>query len=197
MATQKEIKSRYMDIICNEVWVGNESMQKYAEKQFYVGVELANEDLYVIDKPSIQKDFCFGYGMYGCDWNNDYDRAAKVANHARTNEDYFIQENLSEFNRKIEILKDSRYVAYKYIAYTGQESGSKLKAYTTCHSWEDPEEEPWKWSNLKDVELMTEDEINAIVNGYEQAKTMFTKRLNTYLKRYGLSKLNVWTYLRD
>lgn len=25
----------------------------------------------------------------------------------------------------------------------------------------------------------------------------FEKRLKTYLKRYGTSKLNIWTYLRD
>ncbi len=197
MATQKELKNRYMDIIRTDVWADSESMQKYAEKQFYVGVELDNGDLYVIDKPSIKKDFCFGYGMYGCDWDNDYDRAAKMMQHAQTNEDYFINENLSEINRRITELQDDRYEAYKYLNYCSQPSGSKLKAYTLCHLCDNPEYNPGRWSNLKDLEKMTEDEINALVNGYEEAKTMFTKRLNTYLKRYGLSKLNVWTYLRD
>lgn len=197
MATQKEIKSRYMDIIRTDVWADSERMQKYAEKQFYVGVELANGDLYVIDKPNIKKDFCFGYGMYGSDMNNDYERAAKMMNHAQTSEDYFIKENLDEFNHRIETLKDERYEAYKYLHYCGQPIGSKLKGYTVCHVCDNPEYEPGRWSNLREVEKLTNDERAALINGFEQAKEMFTKRLHTYLKRYGLSKLNTWTYLRD
>ena len=42
-----------------------------------------------------------------------------------------------------------------------------------------------------------EADIQAIIDGLEVVKKQFEKRLNTYLKRYGLSKLNVWTYLRD
>ena len=31
----------------------------------------------------------------------------------------------------------------------------------------------------------------------EEVSKKFAKRLNTYLKKYGLEKLNVWTYCRD
>ena len=31
----------------------------------------------------------------------------------------------------------------------------------------------------------------------EEVKKAFIKRLNTYLKKYGLSKLHTWTYLVD
>lgn len=41
------------------------------------------------------------------------------------------------------------------------------------------------------------DLLDALIKGYEVVKEQFIKRLNTYLKRYGLTKLNVWTYLSD
>lgn len=200
MATQKELKNRYMDIIRTDVWADSERMQKYAEKQFYVGVELDNGDLYVIDKPSIQKNFCFGYGMYGRSDDEDYDRAAKMMHHAETDEQYFIDENMSEFNQRIQKLEealDEKREAYKYLSYCGQPEGSKLKTYTACRICSNPEYEPWQWSNCRDLEKLTEKEIQALIGGYKAAKEMFMKRLQTYLKRYGLSKLHTWTYLRD
>ncbi len=199
MLSQKELKTKYMDIICKEIWQDS-GMQKYAEKQFYYAVELNNEDIFVIDRPSIKKDFCFGYGMYGCDTNNDHDRAAKLMHHAETNEQYFIDENMAEFNERISYLEkalDGKYEAYKYCSYIDQPSESKLKCYTTCNVCSNPEYEPYRWNNLKAVEKLTLDEIKALIDGYQEAKKMFMKRLQTYLKRYGLSKLNTWTYLRD
>lgn len=194
---QKQIKEKYMEIIRTEVWPNSPHMQTFEEKQFYYGVELANGDIYVIEKPSIKKDFCFGYGMYGADLNNDQKRADAVAQKVRESQEYFIKENLSEINQKIEMLMSSHHVAYKYLNYTGQQSGSKLKAYTVCHLCDGPEYNPVRWTNLIDVERLTDEEINALIDGYGVVKGMFTKRLNTYLKRYGLTKLNVWTYLRD
>lgn len=200
MVAQSELRGRYMAIICTEVWPGSTSMQKYMDKNFNYAVELENDDIYVIDKPSIKKDFCFGYGYCGMSTLEDDRRAARVAEHARTSEDYFIEENLKEINdriKRLEEAKEGKYVGYKYCNYTGQPNGSKLKAYTLCYSWEGPEDEPYKWERLTDVEKLTEKEIDALIHGYEIVKSEFTKRLNTYLKRYGLSKLNVWTYLRD
>lgn len=195
--TQKEIKEKYMNIIRTEVWPNSPKMQDYAEKNFCYGVELDNGDIYVIDKPYIKKDFCFGYGMNGICDNDDMDRAGNMAQHAATSEEYFIKQNLEEIDRRLELLKDSRYVGYKYCAYAGQEHGSKLKAYTICHLCDGPEYDPSRWNRLIDVERLTENEINSLIEGYGATKAIFTKRLNTYLKRYGLSKVNTWTYLRD
>lgn len=195
--TQTDLKEKYMKIIRTEVWPSSTRMQEYSEKEFYYGVELANGDIYVIQRPEIKKDFCFGYGMNGICDDEDMDRAGNMAHHAATNEEYFIKQNLEEFDRKISLLMDSRYVGYKYCAYSGQKHGSKLKTYTMSHLCDGPEYNPSHWNRLVDVERLTEDEIRALIDGYGVAKGMFTKRLNTYLKRYGLSKVNTWTYLRD
>ena len=44
---------------------------------------------------------------------------------------------------------------------------------------------------------LTKTEIKEILDVYKKQKENFTKRLNTYLKKYGLSKLHTWTYLVD
>jgi hypothetical protein len=49
----------------------------------------------------------------------------------------------------------------------------------------------------KKGEQLTQDEINRIIEGFQEVKKAFTKRLNTYLKRYGLTKVHSWTYLSD
>jgi hypothetical protein len=36
-----------------------------------------------------------------------------------------------------------------------------------------------------------------IIEGYEQVFADFVKRLQSYLKRYGLTKLDTWTYWID
>ena len=48
-------------------------------------VELENGDIVVIEKPTIKKDFCFGYSDSRYD-TEDYDRANEMAAHARTSE---------------------------------------------------------------------------------------------------------------
>lgn len=197
MATQKELKERYMDIVTTEIWSGSQRMIDYAKKEFCYAVELNNGDLYVIDKPRIKKDFCFGYGWNGVSTGDDADDAYSMARNARENTDYFMRENLEDLDRKIDDLKKTMVEAYKYLAYTGQKEGSKLKSYTVVKMWDNPENDPGRWERLKDVEQLDKSEIKALIDGYEEVKKMFMKRLNTYLKKYGLSKVNSWTYLRD
>ena len=43
----------------------------------------------------------------------------------------------------------------------------------------------------------TIEDIKLILETLEAEKAKFLKRLNTYLKRYGLSKIHSWTYLVD
>lgn len=42
-----------------------------------------------------------------------------------------------------------------------------------------------------------EEDKHLIIEGLELEKASFIKRLNTYLKRYGLSKVRTWSYLVD
>ena len=189
--TQKELKLKYMNIIRTEVWK-SEHMQKYAERECAYIIQLSNGKIICLDKPKIQKDFCFGMGMYGICTEEDQDRAESMAAKARNDKEYFISENLKEINARIEDLRESKNV-YVHAQYFGQKDDSDLVTYYCAKSPFDLDMVPNKTKLIK----IDNADIQAIIDGLEVVKKQFEKRLNTYLKRYGLSKLNVWTYLRD
>ena len=51
-----------------------------------------------------------------------------------------------------------------------------------------------KWGTYSE---MSEEDKKLVIAMYEEEKEKMSKRIDTYLKRYGLSKLNVWTYWVD
>lgn len=197
---QKKLKEKYMDIICKEVWVDSVQMQEYARKKCEYVVELSNGTIIDIDKPSIETNFCFGYGMYARSTDEEIASADACAENAKTNTDYFIEENMKQITDNIAILKETltgKTEVYTFVRYDGAPDTSSLMGWKVCKIWDNPENEPWQWSNLRTVRKLGNDDIQRIIVGYEEVGKRFRKRLQTYLKRYGLSKLNVWTYLRD
>lgn len=143
-----------------------------------------------IEKPSIETSFCFGYGYCGVSTEEDMQDAARMADHARTNEDYFIAENLHGLNGYIEALGDDSYAAYM----TGS---NELVQLHFCRQWEAEQQKRWAENgNYTFIEL-SQGERKEIAGYYGIEKDRFTKRLRAYLKRYGLSKVQSWTYLSD
>lgn len=198
--TQKELKEMYMDIIKNEVWQDDEHMQEFARKQCDYVVELSNGNIIDIDKPRIEKNFCFGMGMYATYTQEELEAAEELAENARKNVDYFIKKNMEQITEKIDCLKEAlenKREVYTYVHYTGQPDYSELVAYSCVRICDNPEFAPYRWSNLQAVRKLSNDDIQAIIEGLEEVAKKFMKRLNTYLKKYGLEKLNVWTYCRD
>lgn len=200
MRTQKELKEKYMNIIKTEVWQDSERMQEYARKQCDYVVELSNGKIIDIEKPRIKKDFCFGMGMYATYTQEEFEAAEDLAENARTNVEYFINENMKQITEKIGYLKealDGKKEVYTYVHYSGQPDNSELVTYSCVGRSGNPEWAPYRWVNLKAVNKLSSDDIQAIIDGLEEVGKKFMKRLNTYLKKYGLEKLNVWTYCRD
>ena len=200
MRTQKELKEKYMNIIKTEVWQDSERMQEYARKECEYVVELSNGNIIDIEKPRIEKNFCFGMGMYATYTQEEFEAAEDLAENARTNVEYFINENMKQITEKIGYLKealDGKKEVYTYVQYSGQPEDSDLVAYNSVRICDNPEYAPLRWSNLQSVKKLTNEDIQAIIDGLEEVAKKFMKRLNTYLKRYGLEKLNVWTYCRD
>lgn len=193
-AKQIELKNKYMHIINTEVWPHSKSMQDYAAKTAAYIVELENGDITDIDKPRIETRFCFGAGYCGMSTKEEWNEAAAMADHARTSQEYFISENLKELDYYISQLSDYANIkAYKRVKYNGSPADSKLKAIDLCRYWESPR----TGHNEESPAELTIAEREAIIAGYQEVKKAFIKRLNTYLKRYGLSKIDSWTYLVD
>lgn len=200
MENQKELKEKYMEVIRKEVWIDNRHMQEFARKECAYVVKLLNGNIISLKKPKIQKDFCFGMGMYATYTQEEFERAEGLAEKARTDVNYFIQKNMEQVTNEIKYLKEcleGKKECYTFTQYSGQPDKSILKSYNTVRICDNPEYSPVRWASCKDVKKLDSDDIHAIIDGLDEVGKRFMKRLNTYLKKYRLEKLNVWTYCRD
>lgn len=142
-----------------------------------VGAIKMQGGFYFIEKPSISNRFCFA------DEGPDYDLYCELIEDDKKMAAYFKKSNLAEFDRYI-----------KRITNTEQ--------YADTRVW-------WrKWTNEislcfysngvdKNYTLCTDEEKALILKGLQFGRELFEKRLDAYLKRYGVSKLHTWTYWRD
>ena len=183
MRTQKELKDQYKEYVLKVEH--SPSIQKYCIQNCGYLVELSNGKIVVLDKPQIETRFCFGYGWCGSDRENDEDRADALYQKATTDPNFFLKENMVRINDEIFRLVDAAH--HPDNRCTIRKSDKPFVRYG-IRSWIDLTDE---------FEVLREDDINKIIAGLEEVKKAFDKRLHTYLKRYGLSKINAWTYLRD
>lgn len=190
-------KKELMEISKDEyfkVWGNNSNMIEYCTNKDILGIQFKS-GLLTIEKPDIETSFCFGYGYCGMSTIEDYEDASNMAQHAKTNEQYFIDENLKDYNERISNLKECLESDFEKVVFQSKYiKTSNLINYTIANQWE-IDNEPYRFNNI--VSIATDEEINAIIEMLEQAKALFEKRLNAYLKRYGLSKIRSWTYLSD
>lgn len=198
--TQKELKQVYREEL-KKAW-SSPDMVEFCTKQAAFIIE-HNDHLYRIDKPRIVTSFCFGHGYCGITTQEDEDRAGDMAHHARTSQEYFIAENLSGLNEALDDLHKIREeMGYNWAEgsaprlmvaigphYYSQSADCRLNSFSVVRSWDYHDaSRPLCW----DVDF-----IDKLIAGYEQVTADFTKRLNTYLKRYGLSKVRSWSFLSD
>ena len=192
-ALKNELRAEY-----NKVWEGKKSMVDFCTNKVAVVVKLRGKYLFTVDKPSIETNFCFGYGYCGVSNEEEYRGAANMAEHARTHEDYFVKENMKQIIEKIEALNNSRFIAFVRGQYITK---SNLVDIEYVHDYGivgQTEEIIAHYHEKGVIAFLMEDEDRAIImQAYEEAKQHFEKRLKTYLKRYGLSKVHSWSYLVD
>ena len=165
-------------------WKGNRHMVDYCVNKAQVVVKTSKGYLIAIEKPSIKKNFCFGENGY------DYNEKQEMAQHARTSVDYFMEENLADIEKTIKELKGENKVAY---AQRFNEN-TNIRHLAILYPWW-LLSFPWKYeADNGNLDELTEEDRQLLIQAYEQVKVAFVKRLNTYLKRYGLSKVRAWTY---
>ena len=153
------------------------------------------------EKPSIQTRFCFSYGLNGVSSQKDYNEAKVQERNIKTNQQAFINANLENLNKSIEkietfisqwIDKKERCFSARYNKIFICKNSRNHLAYLT---WS------WDYDNIINknaiIKEATKEDLLLIIEVYKQQIKNFKKRLNTYLKRYGLSKLTTWTYLAD
>lgn len=197
---QAALLARYLDEY-NRIFGTNERMNNYLRGSIARLVELDGGELLEIEKPNIQTRFCFGHGFCGRSTDDDYLRAQNMAHHARTEESYFLKKNLSQLSDTVDKITawqeqhrmDGRPAREPFLC-DHFDNSDKIKKLTFMH--------PWDFDNLDEerkrhLRRPTVEELDSIKKAYETETAAFEKRLKTYLKRYGLTKLDVWTYLAD
>lgn len=184
-ATQATLKAEYLEILARDVWPKSPDMVEFNRKQIARIVRLECGGMVEIEKPRIQKDFCFGYSdsRYNTD---DYDRANAAARHAANSQEYFISENMKQISDMIDDLKATG--IYSRARYRGTSKDSPIRALEwPRYGVEFPE----------GAQPITDTDRAVLIEAWEKVGTDFRRRIDRYLKRYGLSKVNSWSYWMD
>lgn len=184
-------------------------MVDYCVKKVAAVAILPSGEMLVIDRQSIETRFCFGESGY------DYDEAADMAQYARQSEDYFKRENMKYFADLLHDIDEAahgeyapRLVIYTNGAYIGQTADCALRNFgfarmndiiDACGGSCYLEELPGRELTIRcqPCRIATAEELTIIRAAVQSAAAAHEKRVETYLKRYGTSKVHTWTYWRD
>lgn len=180
--------------------VNNLDSKSYESKNYEYALNFDNNFL-CFDKPDIETSFCFGYGLNGVSSQEDYEGAREQEKNMETNQQAFINANLEDLNKSIKDLQDfiDNFFDNKNTCFSSRYN----KIFICKNSYNHLAFLAWSWDydNIRDKEMIireaTKEDLLLIIEVYKQQIENFKKRLNTYLKRYGLSKLRTWTYLVD
>lgn len=138
------------------------------------------------DKQDIEKSFCFGWS---CQGGMTYEEATDMCHNF--SEADFKAGNLKRFDNKyIHRLKaiEEKQIKLKREYVTSKKSGAEIMYITTDRDVSG------------DITLSVEDSTKlreAYKQKVQDLRNEFEKRLDAYLKKYGLSKIRRWTYCAD
>lgn len=133
----------------------------------------------LFSKPHIETQFCFH------DEGEDYEFYKNLKSADEKMAAYFKSENLSEYNTWIKMLENGDDI---YVKCYNNRMPFKVDLHTKMYAWETP---------MDDEKKITDSERQQLIDAFKWCKSLFEKRLNTYLKKYGVSKLHTWTYWAD
>lgn len=162
--------TRYADIL-------REYAESTNDKEYYLKYNVAAVKLrgkyYAIEKAHIENRFCFH------DEGPSYEFYKKISADDEKLKDYFLSENRRVYTSDINSIKENgafvKLCDNSNRAYVSGSIGSINHDYIKA----------------------TDEETKEIINALEYALQLLDKRLNAYLKRYGVSKLYLWTYWAD
>ncbi len=167
-----ECLQKYIDTECEEQWV------KDMEKSDNVGAICINGYYMLIEKPSIKNRFCFH------DEGPDYDFYKHLTSKEDRLRSYFLSENEACFTNTIEHIEKGERVYLEELEHRHQLS-VMTGSYDAYYR---------KSENTREA---TDEEKKLILEAYKFGLEKLHKRLETYLNRYGVSKIHTWTYWAD
>lgn len=175
-----------------KVWGTDERMIDYCIRTTQSLIKLSTGQLFATTLPEIEKEFCFGYSSCGqgpsfeeCQQNHD--------DFLKHKEEYFYKKNLRSFDSYIDQLSTDHYRK----PYLISEYHSDAKANIAVVSWIGDFDFDCGHIRRDECTPLSDTDKEAIKSVYLSDKKAMMKRLETYLKKYGTSKLRSWTYWID
>ncbi|MBO7714389.1 MAG: hypothetical protein J6S85_12510 [Methanobrevibacter sp.] len=169
---------KYIDALCGEGKVWKDKDRDWLKKSIFEVVELSDGRLYALDKSHMDTHFCFSFDeVMDCQsGTHTYQEANDRASNVQY--DYFLQENIKELLRDVDVLENEKdlYICKHY--YKGTDN---IVGY--CG-----------WKNNDTVRELTDDDRQRIIDAKKRQIENKTKRCATYWKKYGKEKLHTWTY---
>lgn len=184
-----------------KAWGNDPGMMKHFEKKLSGVYELTNGKLFAYDKPELKTRFCFGYGYCATSTDEEEREADRMAEHAATHEDYFIKENLKGINGLIAMVQTGRPAnSYDWETYTlklapVQYCGTPALNVRRPIATKEGERLDHYGDRL--AQPISEADRVLILAALNNEREKLIKRLNTYLKRHGMSKVKTWSYILD
>lgn len=147
---------------------------EYYKSRFSTGIRFP-EGVYLFEKPRIENDFCFR------DEGPEYDYYKELCNDKKLLEEHFIAHNMEQVREPKE--------------------GETM--YIIKDSWSTDGRVYIRWANYpysandQIVREATEREQQEYRLQLRAVRAEFGKRVDKYLKRFGISKLHIWSYWAD
>ena len=177
METQKQLRQAYMEAT--------------GEKPNYVGtvVRLTNGGLLnIIGRVSLETDFCFGWSSFG--QGPTIEEAREAADDCRHNKREFFQYNLRDIDRLWDQWDSDEDEHFKlFCSQRNIEQGVNVwQLFNDDGSW-------YKYEG-EYLAIFTDD-MKAISDAFETERARLLARLESYWKKYGGTKLHIWTFCCD
>lgn len=175
----------------------SERMIKHCISRLSNDCTLSNGHIMTFEKPYIKTSFCYGYSL-SCTDSESYDRASELAYNAQNDVINFINENIdySGIKRVYEKLKNAEKVYYNLNHYGFINIENLHNEHDECRLRCEYGTQSEMYKQYIQFELNNNDK-KLIMEKLAEELQKFVKRLNTYLKKYGLSCVNSWSYWQD
>lgn len=182
----EENKREFFDLVLSHVR-GDESYFKYFKGITAAIIRLDCGKMAYIKKPKIETQFCYAEGgQYGT-----MENALSCCKTAETDQKYFINSNMKDILHEIEEVKKDNRPGREMNLYFFELQNS---GFGEINLLSDYDIERFHYQNA--IKL-TDSDRQKYISALESVRDSFRKRLDTYLKRYGLSKVRAWTYYGD
>ena len=188
---QAALKAEYLDIIAAEVWNNDKGMLDFISKKISQIIKTSKGYLIPLDKPDIETRFCFGYSLSRYD-TEDYDRANDMVDYASKSVEYFKSENLKKITEWIKAIENDEVYIRTHYYNSPANSRAKTLVHMNFNRLYNMTEE-----QKAEYKLLTGADKEMVLNAYKIELAKFEKRLDSYIKRYGTSKLKCWSYWQD